>query len=177
MQDAQPKRLDRTAIYESCWVNLYRDRVALPNGHIVEEQHLLDFGPGAVAMLVENEQGQLLMERVARYATGTTSWELPAGRIEAGESVLDAARREVHEETGYETDHHVQIHQYYPMSGMSNLCVHLVRCRAGARTGPIDENEIRGFRWFSRQELRELIARGEITGGFALVGLLLDGNK
>ncbi len=39
--DALPTRLDRTVLYESRWVNLYRDRVALGNGHILEQYHLL----------------------------------------------------------------------------------------------------------------------------------------
>lgn len=168
-----PTRLERTVIYECPWVNLYRDRVALPNGHILEQYHLLDFGRGSVTMVVEDEQGQILMERVARYPTGTVAWELPAGRIEGDESILNAARREVLEETGYETAGHRHFYTYHPMNGISNMTTHLVHCRAGKRIGERDANEVNAIRWFTPAELRQMIARGEISDGFALVGLLL----
>ena len=168
-----PTRLSRTVIYESPWVSLYRDRVALPSGQVIEQYHLLDFGRGAVTVIVENDQGQILMEQVARYPTGTTTWELPAGRIEADEPVLEAARREVLEETGYETGGHRQIYTYHPMNGISNMVVHLIHCRAGQGSGIWDVNEVDGFSWFSADELKGMIWRCEITDGFALIGLLL----
>lgn len=173
IKPSKPERLNRTVIYESRWVNLYRDRVMLPNGHVVEQHHFLDFGPGSVAVVVENEQGQILMEQIARYSTGTTTWELPAGGIDPGEEPLHAAAREVHEETGYETHDHVLVYQYHPLNGISNKLVFVVRCRAGAKTGLLDENEVSAVRWFSRDELAAMIERKEITDGMSLIGLLL----
>jgi ADP-ribose pyrophosphatase len=158
-------------------VNLYRDEVALPNGHILEQYHLLDFGRGAVAVVAENDQGQILMEQVTRYPTGMTTWELPAGGIEGDESVLTAAEREVREETGYETYDHTEIYQFHPLNGISNMRVHIVHCSAGMRNGQLDENEIAAIRWFSTQELRSMIVHREITDGFALIGLLLHCEK
>ena len=168
-----PTRLNRTVIYESPWVNLYRDRVALPSGQVIEQYHLLDFGRGAVTVIVENDQGHILMEQVTRYPTGTTTWELPAGRIEPNESILEAARREVLEETGYQTSDHRQIYTYHPLNGISNMTAHLVHCLAGQGSGVWDKNEVDRSAWFSAEELKGMIRRGEITDGFALLGLLL----
>lgn len=175
--EALPTRLDRVTVYESPWVNLYRDRVSMPNGHVVEQYHLLDFERGAVAVIVENDEGHVLMERVSRYPTGTVSWELPAGGIEVGESVLDAAQREVSEETGYATHDHEHLYTYHPMNGISNMTVDVMRCKAGPRLGHVDENEIQGARWFSAKALRQMIKNYEITDGFALTGLLLHINN
>ena len=97
-----PKRLTRVTLYKSPWVNLHRDRVVMPNGHIVEQYHLVDFERSAVAVIVEDGEGRILMERVARYPTQSVTWELPAGGIEENESVVEAAAREVREETGYD---------------------------------------------------------------------------
>jgi ADP-ribose pyrophosphatase len=158
-------------------VNLYRDKIALPNGHILEQYHFLDFGRGAVAVVVENDEGQILMERVTRYPTGTTTWELPAGRIEGSESVLSAAEREVREETGYETADHSEIYHYHPLNGISNMCVYIVHCRAGMSSGQLDKNEIGAIHWFGDADIKSMIKHCEITDGLALIGLLLHRDK
>jgi ADP-ribose pyrophosphatase len=168
-----PTRLNRTVIYECPWVNLYRDRISLANGHIIEQYHYLDFGLGTISAVVENEAGQILMTYISRYPTGTISWELPAGGIDQGESPIQAAQREVREETGYETHDHQEIYSYHPLNGIANMTVHLIHCRAGQGSGKWDENEVHAIRWFSPQELLQMIARQEIPDGYALIGLLL----
>ena len=87
----KPERLARTVIYQSQWVNLFVDKVQFPNGRIIEQHHLLDFEYPAVIVVIEDERQRLLLVRVCRYTTGRTDWELPAGGVEAGETVLDAA--------------------------------------------------------------------------------------
>lgn len=174
MPDHQlPTRLERKVIYESPWVNLYRDRVALHNGHIYEQYHILDFGPGSVVVLVENAQGEILLERIARYPTLAVSWELPAGSIDEGETALAAASREVFEETGYETHGHQWIYQYHPLNGISNMTVQVIHCQAATKTGTPDQNEVIETRWFSLQQIQTMIASKEITDGMTLIGLLL----
>jgi ADP-ribose pyrophosphatase len=168
-----PTRLNRTTIYECPWVNLYRDKIALPNGRIIDQYHYLDFEPGTITAVVENDDGHILMVEIPRYVTGTVSWELPAGGIDEGETPLEAARREVLEETGYETHSHREIYTYHPMNGIANMEVHVIHCRAGADTGIWDEEEVTAVRWFSPESLLEMIRQGEIPDGYALAGLLL----
>lgn len=168
-----PQQLRRTTIYESPCVNLYRDQVVMPDGHVIEQYHLLDFGRGAVCAVVENGRGDILMERVARYPTGAVSWELPAGGIEEGESVLEAAQREVLEETGYTTKSVRHLYTFHPMNGVSNMKVHIMTCKVEEKVGQVDQSEIQGVRWFSPEELQQAIVHKEITDGFALVGLLI----
>lgn len=171
--DDLPRRLERTTLYESPWVTLHRDRVMMPNGHLIEQYHVIDLGHGAVAVLVENSEGEILLERVARYPTQNVSWELPAGGLEANETATEAAEREVTEETGYETTDHRLIYTYHPLNGVSGMTVYLVHCIVGARTGSIDTNGIEGTRWFSPLELESAVREGAITDGLALIGILL----
>lgn len=168
----KPERLARTVIYESPWVNLYVDRVRFPSGRIIEHHHLLDFRP-SVVVLIENENSEILLVRICRYTTGATSWELPAGGMEAGEPALEAARREALEETGYHTLGHQQVYSYYPMDGLANKLVHIIRCRAGERVADFDAGEVSEARWFSWLEIERMIQNGEMTCGVSLAALLL----
>ena len=169
----KPKRLSRTAIYENPWVNLYVDKVQFPDGRIVEKHHLLDFEKEAVAVLVENAQGQILLVHVYRYTTDTIEWEIPAGIVENDEPILEAARREVWEESGYETINHGLIYTYYPMNGISNAVFHIVRCQSTRKTGDFDRNEVKEFKWVARQEIQEMVEHKLIKDGFSLTALLM----
>ena len=169
----KPRRLSRTIIYENPWVNLYVDRVQFPDGRIIDKHHLLDFEKEAVAVLAENAKGQVLLVHVYRYTTDTIEWEIPAGAVEAGESILEAARREVLEESGYETDDHQLIYSYYPMNGISNKVSHIARCRALRKVMDFDRNEVREFKWVSRQEIERMIKARLVRDGFSLPALLL----
>jgi ADP-ribose pyrophosphatase len=169
----KPKRLARSVIYEHPWVNLYVDRVRLPHGRIVEKHHVLEFDWPAVAALVENDQGQVLLVHVYRYATDSIEWEVPAGRMEQAETVLQAAEREAREETGYETSGHELVYTYFPMNGISNKVFHIVRCQAGSKAGEFDRNEVQELRWASRAEISEMLRDGVVKDGLSLTALLL----
>lgn len=152
---------------------MYVDRVEFPNGYIIDEHHLIDFDHEAVMALVENDSGQILFVQVNRYPTLSNEWELPAGSIEAGETPVEAARREVLEEGGYHTSGHKVLYTYYPMNGIANQVFHIVYCRACQRAGEIDTNEISGVRWVSRTEIDLMIDEGNLDDGYSLTALLL----
>jgi len=110
---------------------------------------------------------------VYRYTTGTIEWEVPAGIVEPGESFIEAAKREVLEESGYETSDHEWVYTFYPMNGISNKVFHVVRSRATRGTGVFDRNEVDEYKWVSREEIREMIADKSLKDGHSLTALLL----
>jgi ADP-ribose pyrophosphatase len=167
------EQLGRSIIYESPWVNLYLDTVKFPNGLLIENFHLLDFPRAAVTAIVENDFGSILFVRICRYTSGTTEWELPAGGVETGETEIEAARREVLEETGYTSQDHTLIYSYYPMNGSANKLFHVLRCKAIDLVQDFDGNEVSETRWFTREDVVQMIKEKAVTDGFTLTALLL----
>jgi ADP-ribose pyrophosphatase len=172
-----PRRLARRVIYRNSWLNLYGDRVRLPGGRIVPRFHVLEVKEPSVACVAEDGAGRVLMVRSYRYVTGRLEWEVPAGRVDRGETPLAAARRETREESGYETRNHKLVYTFYPINGLSNKIFHVVRCRAGEKTGRPDPNEVKAVRWFSRAAVRRMIRAGRLKDGYSLAALLLTEKR
>ncbi len=171
--ERRPERLDRRVIHRSPWVDLYVDRVRLPTGRVIDAHHVLHFEQPSVAAVIENDAGAILLIESYRYVTGTIEWELPAGRVDPGETVLDAARREVLEETGVETGELELFYSYGALQGIADIVHHLVRGRAIAERGTFDADEVRSVRWVAPDEIRDMIARRTLRDAYTLVGVLL----
>lgn len=175
--DEAPQRLDRRVIYRSPWVELYVDRVAFPNGRIIEQHHFLHFPHQAVAALVENDAGEILMVQAYRYVTGTVQWEVPAGRIEDGEDIFATAAREVTEEGGCLTTGHALIYSFHAINGIGDIVHHIVRCRVTSQHPEFDRSEVRAVRWFPRAELVDMLRARTIGDGYTLTAVLLLLNE
>lgn len=168
-----PERISRKVVFEGPRLNLYLDKVKLPGGRVVEDFHVLEFTRPSVITLMEDADGRLILGRIWRYTTGDTQWELPAGRIEVGESEIQASAREAREEAGYSSAGHRLIYSYYPVAGIANLTFHVVHCRAVAKVGEFDPEEVSETRWFKRDELVQMIKDRAVRDGFTLTALLL----
>ncbi len=168
-----PKRLSRETVFESEYLNLHIDRVRQPNGFVIERFHFVEYPRPAVGVVVEDELGRVVLVRVPRYTINSCSWSIPAGGVDDGEDPLIAAKREVHEETGFESSEHRLVYSYYPQDGSSNKHFLIVFCRAGEQTGTFDPDEISEVGWFTRDEVEQLIDRGELEDGLGLTALLM----
>lgn len=82
------------------WMNLRVERVQLPSGSIVPEWFVMEF-PDWVNVIAITRDGLFVMEDQYRHALAQTGFELVAGVIDPGESPLEAAKRELREETGF----------------------------------------------------------------------------
>jgi len=168
-----PERLSREVIYQSKWVNLYADKVRFPDGSIIDSYHVISFDNGAVGVIVVNENDEVLMIEAYRYIQQRVEWEIPAGGMNNGEPTIEAAIREVREETGYTIENCQQIYTYNPSNGSSDQVFHVVKARAMECVGKFDPNEVRSIKWFSKNEIREMIDNKEIVDGFSLTALLI----
>ena len=94
------KVLDREYIIRRPWLTARRDKVELPDGRINEEYYVLEY-PDWVNVIAITQEGQFIMEQQYRHGLEVNSIELPCGVMEKGEQPLEAAQRELLEETGY----------------------------------------------------------------------------
>lgn len=82
------------------WLTARRDVVELPDGRVNPEYYVLEY-PDWVNVIAITVDGDMVLERQYRHGLGKTCYELPCGVIEAGETPLEAAKRELLEETGF----------------------------------------------------------------------------
>jgi len=168
-----PKRLDRTVIYESEWINLFTDRVLMPSGKVIEKYHFLDYPMESVVVVLVNADGAVCFVKSLRYTTQRVEWELPAGGVDLGESVVQAAVREVREETGFSAVEAEFLYSFNPSNGMSNQVIHIVRAGVG-EVAPLgfDTDEVLEVHWLSVSEIRGLIRDGVLADGISLTAVL-----
>ena len=105
------KVLGSERLFNRPWLTVRRDKVQIPNGQINDEFYVLEY-PDWVNVIAITEDGLFVMEKQYRHGLGETGYEICAGVIEEGECPLEAAQRELLEETGYsggEWDEYMQI--------------------------------------------------------------------
>ena len=94
------KVLESEYLVRRPWLTARRDRLELPDGRIIPEYYVLEY-PDWVNVIAITKDGQFVMERQYRHAARKISLELPCGVMEEGETPLEAAQRELLEETGF----------------------------------------------------------------------------
>lgn len=145
-----PERLDRKVIYESDYVCLYADQVKLSDGSVIEKYHQIHYPHEAVSVVIFNEKDEVLLIQSKRYTVMRLEWEIPAGRVEEGESKEEAVRRECMEETGCTIRDLKFLCTQNPSNGMSDCICHVFAARVDTESMDFDENEVEMKKWVSR---------------------------
>ena len=99
-EDRKWKILESTRLFERPWLTVRKDKVELPSGQVNDEFYVLEY-PDWINVIAITEDGLFVMEKQYRHGIGEMSYEICAGVIEEGETPLEAAKRELLEETGY----------------------------------------------------------------------------
>ena len=158
-------------IYDSYWCRLRRDQLRLEDGGL-QEYHVFEVAP-AVCIVPVLPDGSILMLWQFRHPHGGTHWEVPAGRIDEGESPEQSAQRELLEETGHRARSLERVAGFHPIHGISPHYAHIFLghdCERVAEPTP-DPAERMTLGVLSALEARERLMRGDFVDGFTQLAL------
>lgn len=159
-------------LYDSDWMRLTLVDVELPSGARFEHHVLRMPAQAAGAVIDDPERGVLLLWR-HRFITDTWGWEVPAGRVDPGESPIEAAARETLEETGWRPGPLVPLTTYFAHNGTSDATFNVFFASSAEYIGePSDPDESERIEWLTHDEVRAEIRAGRVRDGLSLTGLL-----
>lgn len=171
MPQSRARVLNSKTIYQGRVFGVRQDQVIEPGG--VRATRDVVTHSGSIVLLPVFSDGRILLIRQYRHSVGQLLWELVAGRIEAGEAPLSAARRELIEETGFTARRYTKLLDLFPTPGFvsEHMVVYSV---GGLRPGPAqpESDERITQRKFSTAELERMIRRGTLRDGKSVAGIL-----
>ncbi len=127
--------------------------------------------PGAAAILAR-EGDQIILLRQYRHPVRQILWEIPAGKLEAGEKPLDCARRELAEETGFRGKNWRLLASFYPSPGFCDELIYLYEA-TGLEAAPAepDEHEQLEVVRLTLSTALNMVLKGEITDAKTIIAL------
>jgi 8-oxo-dGTP pyrophosphatase MutT (NUDIX family) len=159
-------------IYESEWVRLTLADVELPDGKRFDHHVVRTPNAGAGVVVHDEKRGVLMLWR-HRFITDTWGWEIPAGRVDPGESASEAAAREVLEETGWRPHAVRPLVTYHPSNGISDQRFDIFAANGARHVGPpTDPSEAERIEWVPLDDVRKIIAAGQMRDGLSLTSIL-----
>ena len=157
------KVLESEYLVRRPWLTARRDRLELPDGRIIPEYYVLEY-PDWVNVIAITKDGQFVMERQYRHAARKISLELPCGVMEEGETPLEAAQRELLEETGFGGGQWKKLMELSPNpSAMSNTthCFLAIRVEKIAEQH-LDETEELSVLFMTKEEVKRMLNENQI---------------
>lgn len=142
------------------------DEVALPNGHVLPEYHVLEYPDWTLSLSVTTGNEFVLVEQY-RHAIGKLSLEFASGMLEAGEDPQTGAARELEEETGFVSTDWTHLGTWAPDPSRHNNSGHVFLAQKCEPTGALDRDDTEDMRivLLDTEGVKEAIDSGRIVHG------------
>ena len=168
--------IDTERIYDGKILKVRRDTVTVKGGRTAYREVLEH--PGAAAIIPVTDDGDVVMIKQFRKPIESTIWEVPAGKLDPGETPLEAAKRELEEETGLRAENYEYLTAMYPSVGYSTEIIHIYLA-TGLTQGPShpDEDEDLIMERIDLDLLKQKVTDGEFKDAKTIIAILLAWEK
>jgi ADP-ribose pyrophosphatase len=169
--------LSSVVVYEGPLFRVRHDKLIEPGGKH-SERDVIRHNGSVVILAIDRSKSKknpwIVIERQYRHAANQFLWELPAGKLEAGEDPLAGAKRELEEETGYKAKKWKPLVEYYASPGFlgESMKVYLAEGLIPGDAHPEEDEQIE-LRLVKLSEVLKMIEKGAILDGKTLTSVLL----
>jgi ADP-ribose pyrophosphatase len=176
-EEAGPPKLSSRRVYSGRIISLDVDTVRFPDGSTGELEMVRHPGASAVVPFLDDPKSsdpRILLIRQYRYAADSFLLEIPAGRLEVGETPEACAARELEEETGRKAGKLERVLELYTTPGFTDETIHLfLAWDLSAGTLARERDEFIEERPVALSEATRMINSGEITDAKTAIGILM----
>lgn len=174
--DISEKIKDSTIVYDGKFIQVENVKVTLPNGNTAYRDIIRH--PGACAVVAMNDAHEIILIKQYRTAFDRIFIEIPAGKIDIGEDPLVCAKRELREETGYESDKFTFLCKIALAPGYSDEVIHLYLAENIRYEGiRLDEDEFLSVDKIDLSKAKKMVLDGEIENSIAMIAIMIVSDK
>lgn len=165
MQEPRPwKKLSSRSLLSDPLLSIQEDTVQLPNGKQTRYVMHRPTGTHSVIVIAVNEKGEILLQREFSYPPNIVMWQLPGGAMNKGESPVEAAQRELAEESGYNLEDAEEIGYFYVSNRRSNRKQYIITGQKPIQaSAAADDDEFIYSEWVNLAKIKTMIGSGDIT--------------
>ncbi len=157
--------------WRGAWLEVVTEAVELPNGNTIDLDIVRHPGASAVVPFVSDDE--VLLIRQYRYATGGELWEIPAGKLEAGEEPIACARRELEEEAGCRAGRLESLGPMWASPGFTDEKIHLFAAFDLEEVPQrLEDDEVIELERMPFQRALEMVWSGEVSDAKSQLALL-----
>jgi ADP-ribose pyrophosphatase len=145
------------------WLRVWAETVELPGGRVIDGFYSLEAPDYAVVFATAGEQ--VVVQRGYKHGPGRVAMHLPSGYVEPEEDPLDAAKRELREETGYEAERWTQLGTFTSDGNRGAGRGYLFRAEGARKVAEPDSDDLEDVETLllTRAELLAALGRGEVA--------------
>jgi ADP-ribose pyrophosphatase len=171
------KIVDTKEVYNCKLFRVTEDKAVDPKNGFEIKRSVVRHAGSAVMMAMDDKK-RILLVRQYRLPANDYMWELPAGKVDDGEKPIQAAKRELIEETGYKAKKWTKLVSFFASPGyvQERMTIFLATDLIEGEATPMEDEQIE-TRWFKRKEVGQMIRDGKIQDGKTIIGYYLATDK